>query len=267
MQLLYLVKDDAGGCCGFNFGQVALLDPVTAALLVAGLLSALLMRRVRLEMLMAAGVVATSLFGLGFANPPPMVTRFALLFPFFALFLACPIALLLGATRLPRIVRWGASVALLTVLVGVNVRHLREGIARDTAGGREDYEDIKVARFLQRTFPNQPVKVAAFGGFHLGYTLHFFLPGVDVEVDYHQQLLDRFDSSREYVYVILFPPEFDQKFQRADPTGVLLTNVSRKYSIFVSRGLARAAGRVSALAPRESHLGRRATGESAAGAG
>ena len=88
-------------------------------------------------------------------------------------------------------------------------------------------------------FPGHAVKVAAFGGFHLGYTLHFFLPGVDIEVDYHQQLLERMVGSHDYVYVVLFPDEFNRRFLTVDPTGVVVTGVSRNYSLFVSRNLAR----------------------------
>jgi 4-amino-4-deoxy-L-arabinose transferase-like glycosyltransferase len=248
----YLWKDDAGGCCGFNFGQAALLDPVTGILALAGLALGFRLRGIGLEWTMAVSVVAASLFALGFANPPPMITRYSLLLPFVALFLAAPVALLLrDGARGPRAVRWLAAVVLLAGIATANVLHFRFALKRDTAGGRGEYEDIKVARYLQKTFPGHDVKVAAFGGFHLGYTLHFFLPGVDIETDYHQQLLDRLKESQshDYVFVVLFPDEFNGKFLKVDPTGVVVTGISRHYSLFVSRELARSVGLVSAKAP------------------
>ena len=249
LQTSYFWRNDAGGCCGFNFGQAALLDPVTGVLALVGLVAGFRLRTIRLEWTMAVSVVATSLFALGFANPPPMITRYSLLFPFVALFLAAPVALALDWPGAPKALRWGAAAILLAVLAAANVVHFRSAVARDTAGGRGEYEDVKVALYLQRMFPGHAVKVAAFGGFHLGYTLHFFLPGVDIEVDYHQQLLERMVGSHDYVYVVLFPDEFNRRFLTVDPTGVVVTGVSRNYSLFVSRNLARSAGLVSAEAP------------------
>lgn len=272
----YLWKDDAGGCCGFNFGQAALLDPVTGILTLAGLALGFRRRETRLEWTMAVSVVAASLFALGFANPPPMITRYSLLFPFVALFLSAPVALLLrDGARGPKAVRWLAAALLLAGIATANVLHFRSALKRDTAGGRGDYEDIKVARYLQKTFPGHAVKVAAFGGFHLGYTLHFFLPGVDIETDYHQQLLDRLKESRsrDYVFVVLFPDEFNPKFRKVDPTGVVVTGISRNYSLFVSRDLARSVGLVSAPSPAgtppvaPATPARRASPESAASTG
>lgn len=248
MQTGYLWKDDVGGCCGFGFGRVALLDPVTALLALAGLALGFLREGIRLEWTMAVSVVAASLLALGFANPPPMITRYSLFLPFVALFLAAPVASLLrDGARGAKAVRRLAAALLIAGIVTANVLHLRSALKRDTAGGRGEYEDVKVARYLQKTFPGHDVKVAAFGGFHLGYTLRFFLPGVDVETDYHQQLLDRLKQSRsrDYVFVVLFPEEFNAKFRRVDPTGVVVTGISRTYSLFVSRDLARSAGLVS----------------------
>jgi hypothetical protein len=76
------------------------------------------------------------------------------------------------------------------------------------------------------------VRVAAFPSFHLEYTLRFFLPGTRIETNYHDNYLARLAATPEYVYVLLFPEEFNPKFAAADPAGTLITGVSRKYGIF-----------------------------------
>lgn len=231
----YFWRNDVGGTAGFEFGRRALLDPVSVGFLVAGALLAPAMVRRRRELVLVALFAAVNVVSLGFANPPPHITRLANLFPFVAMFIALPIAGTLRLRNSPTLLRTGLVTALLAVVIGCNLGHLRAAQALDTHRGREDYEDIKVAVFLKEHFPGKEIRVAAFGGFHLEYTLRFFLPGSTIVTNYHDQFLQAFDRSVDCVYVILFPEEFDEKFRRADPEGELITNVSRKYSIFVTR--------------------------------
>jgi len=233
--IAYLWKDDVGGCAGFNFGQAALFDPFTLALLALGAALSFAVRGKRVEFLMVHGVIGACFFGLGFANPPPMITRYAVLFPLFALILTVPVAFVLDRPGVRRSLRVGVAAALLAAVVGANVLHFRSAVARDTAGGREDTEDVKVALYVKEHFPGREVRVAAFPGFQLEYALRFFLPGTPVATDYHDNFLRSFDATRDYVYVILFPGEFSRRFRRADPGGELIGNVSRKYSLFVKR--------------------------------
>jgi hypothetical protein len=231
----YFWRNDVGGAAGFEFGRRALLDPVSVGFLVVGALLAPAMVRRRRELVLVALFVAVSIIGLGFANPPPQVTRLENLFPFVAMLIALPIAGTLRLRSSPTWLRIGLAIALLAVVIGCNLGHLRAAQARDTNPGREDYEDIKVAIFLKEHFPGKEIRVTAFGGFHLEYTLRFFLPRSPIVTNYHDQFLQAFDRGVDCVYVILFPEEFDEKFRRADPEGELITNVSRKYSIFVTR--------------------------------
>ncbi len=231
----YFWRNDVGGTAGFEFGRRALLDPVSVGFLVVGALLAPAMVRRRRELVLVVLFAAVNIVGLGFANPPPHITRLANLFPFTAMFIALPIAGTLRLRSSPGWLRSGLAITLLAVVIACNLGHLRAAQARDTNPGREDYEDIKVAIFLKEHFPGKEIRVAAFGGFHLEYTLRFFLPGSTIVTNYHDQFLQAFDRGVDCVYVILFPEEFDEKFRRADPQGELITNVSRKYSIFVTR--------------------------------
>jgi hypothetical protein len=162
-----------------------------------------------------------------------MITRYAVLFPLFALILTVPVAMVLGWSRVPRLVRAGVAAAVLAAVVGFNLHHFDVALARDTAGGREDTEDVKVALYLRDHFPGREIRVAAFPGFQLEYALRFFLPGTPVTTDYHDNFLRSFDATRGYLYVVLFPEEFSPRFQKADPAGQLITGVSRKYTLFV----------------------------------
>jgi hypothetical protein len=54
-----------------------------------------------------------------------------------------------------------------------------------------------------------------------------------IETDYHENLLKAFDRSEKYVYLILFPAEFDEKFQQADANGRLF-HFSKRWSVFAN---------------------------------
>ena len=54
-----------------------------------------------------------------------------------------------------------------------------------------------------------------------------------IETDYHANLLKTFNRSEKYVYVILFPSEFNKKFQEADPNGRLF-QFSERQSVFAN---------------------------------
>ena len=230
----YFWRDDVGGTAGFNFGHRALLDPVSLVFLVAGVVLSFGMAGHRRELLPVLAFVAINILSLGFANPPPHITRLANLFPFIAMFMALPAAWVVRPGGAHRALRAVVAVGLLGTVVGCNLRHLGVAKSADVRQGREDYDDIKIALYLKEHCADEEIRVAAFGGFHLEYTLRFFLPGSTIVTDYHDHILRAFDRDRDRVYVILFPDEFNARFLGADPEGQLITNVSRKYSLFLS---------------------------------
>ncbi len=229
----YLWKDGVGGTGGFEFANRALLDPLSAVFLVLGSIVALFVVKRRRELVLVFLVVFVNLMAVGFANPPPHTQRVAVLFPYFALLMAVPAASLLALGERWRSVRVGIAALAVAALVAANFVHLEGARKQELLRGREDANDIKVALYLKEHFPEKRIAVAAFGGFHLQYTLSFFVPKADILTDYHDNILKSFGEDHRDVYVILFPEEFNKKFLAADPHGTLLTDISRKYSILV----------------------------------
>ena len=233
--LKYFWRDGVGGTAGFNFGHRALLDPVSLGFLCVGAVLSVGMARRRRELLLLLFFVAINIFSLGLANPPPHITRLANLFPLIAMLIALPIAGVVRLRNASLALRAVLAVGLLGTVIGCNLHHLDVAKSSDISQGREDYDDIKVALYLKEHCAGKEIRVAAFGGFHLEYTLRFFLPGSTIVTDYHDQFLQAFDRGGDRAYVILFPEEFNGRFRRADPDGELITNVSQKYSIFLTR--------------------------------
>ncbi len=231
----YFWRDNVGGTDGYAFGNRALLDPVSCGLaLVGAVLSPLLALR-RRELILVFLFPAVNILLVGFANPPPQITRLTILFPLVAMLMALPVV---GATtlrRAPPALRATIAGALLLLAIGCNLRHLGLVRAQETNAGREDYEDVKVALYLKEHLRGREIRVAAFAGFHLEYTLRFFLPGARIRTDYHDRWLRAFDRHADCVYVILFPGEFNAKFAKADPEAALITDVSWKYGILDMR--------------------------------
>ena len=53
------------------------------------------------------------------------------------------------------------------------------------------------------------------------------------QTNYHDNLLKTFRRNEKYVYLIVFPAEFDEKFQQADPCGRLF-HFSKRWSVFAN---------------------------------
>jgi hypothetical protein len=79
------------------------------------------------------------------------------------------------------------------------------------------------------------VYLAAFGGFGLEKVLYFVMRNRPPKIlaEYHDNLLKTLNPDEKYVYVIIFPNDFDKKFQQADPNGVLF-HFSQKTSVFAN---------------------------------
>jgi hypothetical protein len=54
-----------------------------------------------------------------------------------------------------------------------------------------------------------------------------------IETEYHSVFLKAFDRNEKYVYVILFPNEFNKKFVEAYPNGRLF-QFSEAWSVFAN---------------------------------
>ena len=76
--------------------------------------------------------------------------------------------------------------------------------------------------------------MVAFPSFALYKVYYFFDNKREIKIDYHDSFLTNFNTKEKYVYIILFPDQFDEKFKKADPNGKLIRGVTTVYTIFAN---------------------------------
>jgi hypothetical protein len=226
-----MYQDGIGGHGGYDFGRLALFDPLAIALLIAGAIAALVFVRRRPEILLVLIVIVASFFaGIVLTIPPPAYHRFSLAFPFLLLVMALPFSLL-ARTRIPAAVRFAVVAGSLLLFASVN----EDRLARARLVDRPS-DDERLARFLDDRYPDRALNVAAFPAYAFEKTYLFLKrPGLErpIHSGYHSDLLETFDRREKYVYVITFPEAFDEQFQEKDPAGKVL-EFSPDYSVFAN---------------------------------
>lgn len=104
----------------------------------------------------------------------------------------------------------------------------------DKENNHADIEHVRVIDYIKSNFPEKQVYIAAFPSFALEKVYYFWEPGKKIITDFHDNLLNNFVRNEKYVYIILFPKQFNVKFEQADPNGKIISNVSTVYSLFVN---------------------------------
>jgi dolichyl-phosphate-mannose-protein mannosyltransferase len=225
-----LYRNGLSGHGGYDFGHRAFFDRVSLALFALGSGIGLLHLRRRPEWLLIYAVVLVSFFsGMVLTIPPPAFHRFSVAFPFVTILLVLPLDWLMSRKRWGAF-RHGALALALAVFVASNLLSFRAA-TRDEG----DYEGLRLARLINRDFPDRDVYVAAFPSFGFA-RCYYFSPGKNarrVVSDYHKAFLEAFNPNEKYVYVITIPEDFDEKFARLDPRGRII-RFSPRYSLFVN---------------------------------
>ena len=225
------VQNGYGGHGGYDFGHLAFFDRFTLVLFAAGAVAGLVLLFRRTELLFVFLVIGVSfLTGMVLTIPPPAYHRFSIAFPFLVILMTLPLFLLLRIRRVPMSVRYALAGGLLLVFACVNQRYFMEAVIHD-----DPPEELRLARFLDQRYPGRNVYLAAFGGFGLEKVLYFVMRNRPPKIlaEYHDNLLKTLNPDEKYVYVIIFPNDFDKKFQQADPNGVLF-HFSQKTSVFAN---------------------------------
>jgi len=225
-------RDGIGGHGGYDFGHLALLDPLAIALLVAGTIAAMFLIRSRPELLLVLLVIVASFFaGIVLTIPPPAFHRFSLAFPFLAIVMALPFFLLPRAPGIPNAIRFGAVAGSLLLFACVNEDRLARARLADSPSDHE-----RLAKFLDQRYPDRTLYVAAYPSYAF-QKMYVFLkrpgPVRRIRSGYHSDLLERFARREKYVYVITLPEAFNSQFRAADPAGRVF-DFSPEYSIFAN---------------------------------
>jgi hypothetical protein len=226
-----IARPGIGGSGGYDFGKQSLLEPLSLALFALGSLRAIALASTSIEWSLL--LVATALFffvNVGLSIPPPAFHRFSIGFPFLCLLLALPLHALLDAP-------WGGVAWRRTIVAATLAAFVctQTWYARRAMIPESDFDDLRLARFLDEQYPGRPLYVAAFPTYAFERFYHFARVRRDRRVtsDYHSTLLKSFDPRRKYVYVITLPATFEAQFARRDPHGRII-HFSAGLSLFVN---------------------------------
>jgi hypothetical protein len=96
-----------------------------------------------------------------------------------------------------------------------------------------DFEEMRLARFIDERFPDRALYVAAFPSY--AFEKYYYFAGRRpirrVVTDYHAELLASFDPRRKYLYLVTLPVAFDSQFEDRDPRGRII-RFSSRFSLF-----------------------------------
>ncbi len=220
-----------GGSGGYNFGKQPLLEPLALLLFALGACRAIFLARTRIEWSLVLAATALFFFvNVGLSIPPPAFHRFSIGFPFLCLLSALPLQALLGSARGSPACRWAVVTAVLAAFGCTQTLYARRAMLPEN-----DFEEVRLARFLDEQFPDRPLDVAAFPSY--AFEKYYFFAGNRptrrVVTDYHAALLANFDPQRKYLYVVTLPGAFDSQFADRDPRGRLI-RFSPQLSLFVN---------------------------------
>jgi hypothetical protein len=218
-----------GGSGGYDFGKQALLEPLALVLFALGAWRAVVLARTRIEWsLVLAATVLFFVLNVGLSIPPPAFHRFSIAFPFLCLLFALPLQALLDASIGTRVCRRAVVAAVLAAFACTQTVYARTAMLPES-----DFEEGRLARFIDDRFPDRALYVAAFPSyaFEKYYLFAGRRPDRRVVTDYHAELLANFDPRRKYLYVVTLPAAFDSQFEDRDPRGRII-RFSPRFSLF-----------------------------------
>ena len=232
--LFSFFRDDIGGHGGYEFGRLAFFDEFSLFLFVLGLAYSLTLLPKKPELFFVLLVIAVSFIsGVVFTIQPPAFHRFSLAYPFVVIILSLPFYFFSRLKKGRPLVIFSVLITLL-IFVVVNQRYFLKSVNRDIENNREDLKDIKIIKYINQHYPERKVYLAAFPAHGLGRVFYFFNPNKKIEVDYHDVLLSKINPGEKYLYIILFPDQFNEKFKKADENGRIIDDIVDKYSLFVN---------------------------------
>lgn len=228
-------QDDIGGHGGYEFGRLAFFERFSLFLFILGFAISLAIMKGKPEVLFILLVILVSFVGgMVLTIQPPAFHRFSLAYPFIVIIFSLPFYIFLSVRRKDRPVTYLLVFLVLFIFVVANRQYFLKSIKRDIKNNREDLKDIKVIKYIEQYYPERKVYIAAFPTHGLGRVFYFFERSKKVEVDYHDTLISKINPEEKYLYIILFPDQFNEKFKEADENGRIIDDVVDKYSLFVN---------------------------------
>lgn len=229
LSLRSFTQDGIGGHGGYTFNKRAFFNRTGLILFGIGIIMSLFLMRHKAGIaLILLTILATYITGVVLTIPPPAYHRLSLAFPFIAIISAVPFYYL--SRWVPLRIATVFAAAVLATYAGTNIHYVQTSVMKESL-----IEDAAIILFINTTYPNRHVHIAAFPYFALENIYPFFTPATALSVDtkYHVDYLNRFERNEPYLYIITLPKEFKDKFIAADPNGVYVP-YSEKYGIFTN---------------------------------
>lgn len=226
-----LAAKGIGGHGGYTFNNQAFFTPLALALFILGSIVTVFLKEHRhIWVLIHLTLFVSFITGMVLTIPPPAFHRLSLTFPFIAAVSATPVYMLTrGTSTRPMVV--------LAIIAGLFIYALSGTMAATQAITKEYMiEDARLITYINTTFPDRHVHIAAYPTFALEKLYFFFTPKTarSVDTQYPATYLRSFNRNEPYVYIILYPKDFVEKFRAADPSGTMMI-YSDKYGVFINR--------------------------------
>ena len=229
-----MYKEGIGGIGGYNFGHLAFFEKLSLLFFSVGfLLNFFLLRKKPYLFILPVVISSAFLGGIVITLMPPNFHRLAVAFPYIAIVSAIPFYFLLKI-KINRYVLYLSIIILLLIYSCNNLNYFLEMVKVDTINNPPDFQYVQLIKYIQRNYPKRKMYVAAYPSFVFNKIYYFFNKSRDVETDYPDNLLARFNRNEKYVYIILYPEDFNDAFQNADLNGKINNNLTTFLSAFAN---------------------------------
>lgn len=248
-----LYTDGIGGYGGYNFGHLALFEKFSFFIFCVGIAICVFLASKNITTFFALLIITVSfIFGIVLSLPPPAFHHFSIAFPFLIWVMSIPFYFLLS----PKLNRKLIIFLILSVLIVYSVKNQKYFIR--ITFEENNNESIRLASYILDNYPSRNIYIASFSGFVFEKIFFFvkaerrtpkflgvFLKKTKVVsedstsektkilTDYHINFLNNFNSEEKYVYVIIFPQDFNKKFEEKDNKGKII-EFSNNYSLFIN---------------------------------
>lgn len=218
-----------GGSGGYDFGHLALLDRISLLFLLLGLMRAVYLVVIwrKYHWIGIFLVILVSFGAMAFSMPPPGFHRFSLAFPFLVLVMAGGVSWLLGQRN-----RWRKIAG--TVLILLFTMSGQKYFWKMTEGEKR-FKELDLIEYLKNYYGDREIKVAAYPS--NGFEKVYYFAGSrnqKIKTDYHGVFLNKFNSNEKYIYLILFPQDFNREFAERDKNGSIIRFPGQNYDIFAN---------------------------------
>jgi hypothetical protein len=226
-----LAIDNIGGHGGYNFGHLALFDPVSLITVSGGIITVIiLMFKNPAASILILIPLFTFITGVVLTIPPPALHRLSLAFPYFSILSALPFYTVIKVFKKP-LIPVTTGFLLITAYLSYNLLRTKLMLNSET-----NNESLSISRMINTRFPGRHVHVASFPGFAFEKIYYFSenKTSLTIDTNYHNNYLEKFKPNEPYIYIIIFPKTFSEKFLSVDPDAEIVYT-SDNFAVTVNR--------------------------------